>query len=214
MTASIHPSTPPALDLDIVQTRRRWFAAAMLVALMLLALLAHPVSAFGGAWHEGVEAVGLACIALAIGGRAWCSLYIGGRKKVEIVDRGPYSVTRNPLYDFSFIGAFGIGAQTGSLVVASAFALGAVAVFLRTVDREEAWLRETFGSAFDAYCAITPRFLPDFRKWRDEEELVVKPVFFLRTIRDGLTLLLAIPVMEGIEWLQLGNAPPFHLNLF
>lgn len=214
MTASVTPSISPALDLDIVQARRRWFAAAMLAALMLLALFTHPVSAFGGAWHEGVEAIGLACIALAIGGRAWCSLYIGGRKKAEIVDRGPYSVTRNPLYVFSFIGAFGIGAQTGSVVVGVAFAVGAIAVFLRTVGREEAWLQETFGADYDAYCGTTPRFVPDFRKWRDDEELVVKPVFFLRTIRDGLTLLLAIPVMEGIEWLQNGGAPLVHLNLF
>lgn len=202
------------LNLDVVQQRRRWFAGFMLLALMALAVFTHPVSAFNGAWHEGVEAVGLACIVLAIVGRAWCSLYIGGRKKAEIVDRGPYSVTRNPLYVFSFIGAFGIGAQTGSVIVGAAFAIGAITVFFRTVDREEAWLREAFDEPYVAYCDRTPRFWPDFRKWRDVEELSVRPVFFLRTLRDGLTLLLAVPVMEAIERLQDTGLLRLHINLF
>ena len=66
-----------------------------------------------------VVAVVCAVVALVcIVGRAWCSLYIGGRKKAEIVDRGPYSISRNPLYVFSFMGAFGVGAQTGSVTLA------------------------------------------------------------------------------------------------
>lgn len=195
-----------ALNLDVVQQRRRWFAALMLFAMIALATSVQSITAFNGLWHESVEWLGLACIATAIVGRAWCSLYIGGRKKAEIIDRGPYSVTRNPLYVFSFLGAFGIGAQTGSLVMGAAFATGAILVFLRTVSREEAWLAETFGEAYAAYCRNTPRFLPDPRRWRDDDELVVRPEFFLRTLRDGLTMLLAVPVMEGIEHLQSAGA--------
>ncbi|HAL06973.1 MAG TPA: isoprenylcysteine carboxylmethyltransferase family protein, partial [Brevundimonas sp.] len=134
--------------------------------------------------------------------------------KAEIVDRGPYSVTRNPLYVFSFIGAFGIGAQTGSLAVGTVFALAAFLVFLRTVGREEAWLAEHFGQTYEAYRTRTPRFWPDVSRWRDAEELVVRPSFFLRTLRDGLTFLAAIPVMEGIEHLQATGLIGFRIGLF
>jgi protein-S-isoprenylcysteine O-methyltransferase Ste14 len=209
---SIQPSS--VLALDIVQRRRKWFAGGVLVSLLALVASVHSVNALHGEWHEGVEALGLALIILAIVGRGWCSLYIGGRKKAEIVDRGPYSVTRNPLYVFSFIGAFGIGAQTGSLMIGAVFALAAFIVFLRTVGWEEAWLSEHFGETYAAYRNRTPRFWPDVSRWRDAEELIVRPAFFLRTLRDGLTFLAAIPVMEGIEHLQSTGLVGFGIGLF
>src|SRR5690606_12064633 len=141
------------------------------------------------AFHEGIEAVGLGLIVICIVGRAWCSLYIGGRKKAEIVDRGPYSISRNPLYVFSFMGAFGMGAQTGSLTVAMLFLLLTYVVFYFTVKREETWLAGQLGQVYADYCARTPRFGPDFSKWRDAEALDVRPRFFLLTIRDGLMFL-------------------------
>lgn len=203
-----------AMPLDVVQRRRKWFAGLVLLLLLGLAASVRSVAMFGGGWHEGVEALGLALIVLAIVGRAWCSLYIGGRKKAEIVDRGPYSVSRNPLYVFSFLGAFGIGAQTGSLVVGAMFAAAAFMVFLRTVGREEAWLAEHFGTTYIDYRAHTPRFWPNFALWRDTDELLVRPAFFLRTLRDGLTFLVAIPVMEGIEHLQAMGVIGFPVALF
>jgi len=188
------------MDLQKVQKRRK---GALLVGLVGAVALTLVTGSWGGeGLHEAVEAFGLALILVCIVGRAWCSLYIGGRKKSEIVDRGPYSISRNPLYLFSFLGAFGIGAQTGSLVLASLFLLVAVGVFYLTVKREEAFLSEAFGTAYGDYCARTPRFGPDFSKWRDVETLEVKPQFFLLTLRDGLMFLVAIPVFEGIEAMQ------------
>ena len=56
-----------------------------------------------------IEKAGLALIVICILGRTWCTLYIGGRKKRELINKGPYSVVRNPLYFFTTIGAAGIG---------------------------------------------------------------------------------------------------------
>ena len=56
-----------------------------------------------------------------------------------------------------------------------------------------------FGEVYAAYAARTPRFGPNFRLWRDEPELTVRPEFFLTTIRDGLMLLVALPVFELID---------------
>ncbi len=149
-----------------------------------------------------VEHLGLVSILACILGRAWCSLYIGGRKKQEIVDVGPYSISRNPLYVFSFLGAFGVGAQTGSLVVAVVFAAAAYGVFRVVVGREEAFLVQAFGPPYEAYVSSTPRFLPNLSLWRDADVLSIRPVFFLRTVRDGLVFLLAVPVFESLELLQ------------
>lgn len=188
------------MDLQRVQKIRKAVLGLGLLGALALALAT--ASRGSETLHEGVEAVGLALIIVCIVGRAWCSLYIGGRKKAEIVDRGPYSISRNPLYVFSFMGAFGVGAQTGSIVLASVFLLVAMVVFYFTVKREEAWLGQAFGQPYADYCARTPRFGPDFSKWRDTEALDVRPRFFLITLRDGLCFLAAIPLFEAIEAMQ------------
>lgn len=201
-----------SFDLGRVQKIRKAVMGLGILAVLAVAVLTQ--SAWGGGeFHELVEAFGLALIALCIVGRAWCSLYIGGRKKAEIVDRGPYSISRNPLYVFSFIGAFGVGAQTGSVTLALLFLAVTFAVFWFTVRREEAWLTEAFGAPYLAYVARTPRFGPDFSKWKDEGTLEIRPRFFLTTLRDGLVFLLAVPLFESIEKLQSIGwlAPLLHL---
>lgn len=195
----------PALDLGAVQRIRKVAVLAALVGLLGLALVTQSIGGIDGEWHEWVETVGIAAIVLSIVGRAWCSLYIGGRKKAEIVDRGPYSITRNPLYVFSYIGAFGIGAQSGNVTIGLGFVLAAMAVFYMTVRREEAFLEREFGAVYVAYKARTPRFWPRFSLWRDEEQLTIRPTLFVTTIRDGLVFLLAIPVFELIDIGQTEN---------
>lgn len=194
-------SATQGFDLQRVQKLRK---AALLVGLIGVVGLAFVSRSIGDetVLHEGLEAFGLGLIVVCIVGRAWCSLYIGGRKKAEIVDRGPYSISRNPLYVFSFMGAFGVGAQTGSVTLATIFLLLTVAVFYATVKREEAWLAGAFGQTYADYCARTPRFGPDFSKWRDADSLEVRPQFFLTTLRDGLVFLLAVPLFESVERLQ------------
>lgn len=199
MTPTPAPAPAPALDLAAIQKLRKVAVGLALLGLIGLAVVSQSIGGVDGRWHETVETTGWVAIVLSIVGRAWCTLYIGGRKKAEVVDRGPYSITRNPLYVFSFIGAFGIGAQSGSLTIAAGFVAAAMLVFHFTVRREEAFLLREFGAGYAGYCARTPRFWPRFSLWRDADDLTVRPSLFLLTIRDGLVFLLAIPVFELID---------------
>ena len=201
-----------AFDLQRIQKLRKWAIGLSVLVVVVLAMFT--ATWWGeGPTHETVEAVGLGAIVLSIIGRAWCSLYIGGRKKAEVVSTGPYSLSRNPLYVFSYAGAFGIGAQTGSMVIALSFVAIAVVVFHFTIAREETWLTAEFGAPYQAYMARTPRCGPDFSKWRDEENLNIKPRFFLTTIRDGLVFLLAIPIFEAVDAAQAAGWLPVLLRL-
>ncbi|MEE2848792.1 MAG: isoprenylcysteine carboxylmethyltransferase family protein [Pseudomonadota bacterium] len=186
------------VDIQAVQRWRKLFILVGLVALLGWTPLVRAVPGF----EHAVEHLGLIAIMICIIGRAWCSLYIGGRKKAEIVASGPYSVSRNPLYVFSFIGAFGIGAQSGSLTIGLVFALACWLVFRIVVGREERFLSEAFGAPYTAYVARTPRFLPNPKLWRDETEIVVRPALFVRTVVDGAFFLVALPLFEGLERLQ------------
>lgn len=194
------PASP--MDLSAVQRLRKVAVLAALLLLIGAALVTQSIGGVDGPWHETVEAVGLAAIVFSIVGRAWCTLYIGGRKKADVVDRGPYSLTRNPLYLFSFFGAFGVGAQSGSVTIALGFVLASLLIFRLTVSREETFLAREFGERYVAYRDRTPRFLPNFSLWRDSDELTIRPSLFLLTLRDGMVFLLAIPFFEAIDLAQ------------
>jgi protein-S-isoprenylcysteine O-methyltransferase Ste14 len=200
------------MRLSPVQAARK---AALWVLIVLLAagmgVVGTPASQDG--LHEAVEAAGLFLIVVCIIGRCWCTLYIGGRKIAELVRVGPYSMMRNPLYTMSFIGAAGVGAQTGSVVVALVFLLVAWTVFRLVVSREEKFLLARFGEPYEAYLRAVPRFVPNVKLWTSPEWLEVRPDRVVLTLIDGLWFLAAIPLFEGLEWLHANGLVPVLLRL-
>jgi len=205
-------ATTEGLDLQKVQLIRKLVLFVGIIVLLGLAAVTGPAGT-PPVLPGGLKALGLALIVICIVGRAWCSLYIGGRKKAEIVDRGPYSISRNPLYVFSFMGAFGMGAQSGSVVIAGLFLVVTYLVFRSTVKREETWLAGEFGEPYLVYTKRTPRFWPKFSAWQDEEMLEVRPTFFLTTLWDGAVMLLAVPLFALIAFGQAAGWLPVIIHL-
>jgi protein-S-isoprenylcysteine O-methyltransferase Ste14 len=196
-------SASPVETIGLGRTQRLRKLALLIAAITTAAMLPFMRSwPDEGALHESIEVFGMFSIVLAVVGRCWCTLYIGGRKRKEIVDIGPYSISRNPLYLFSMIGIVGLGAQTGSLALALILLTVAIAIFLPVIMKEEEALRRDFGSGYTAYCARVPRFGPRFSTWQDSEIVAARPRLFWITAREGLLLLLVIPLCESIEWLQ------------
>src|SRR5262245_22800084 len=163
--------------------------------------------------HEMIEWTGMVAIVVCIFGRSWCTMYIGGRKVEQFVTEGPYSVTRNPLYLFSILGAAGIGAQTGSVVIAVICAVLAWVVFYLVTLQEEQLLTSRYPGEYPAYMAKVPRFVPNMQVWRDVPTLTVAPGNVFRTFWDAIIMLLAVPLAETIDILQdFGWRPVlFHL---
>jgi protein-S-isoprenylcysteine O-methyltransferase Ste14 len=107
-------------------------------------------------WHEAIERGGVFFILTGIVGRTWCSMYIGGNKLRRLVTEGPYSLTRNPLYLFSAIASFGLGAQLGSIVFALLCAAATIAIFLIVIRHEERALAGLFPAEYTTYKAQVP----------------------------------------------------------
>ena len=141
-------------------------------------------------------------IVICIIGRTWCSLYIGGRKDTELVTLGPYSISRNPLYFFSTIGAAGIGAQFGSVVLAVIAALISIAIFCLVIRQEEQLLSDLHGAPYDDYRQRVPFLVPRLSLWKDADVLEVRPPRIVMTFIDASLMLLAAPISEVIEYLQ------------
>jgi protein-S-isoprenylcysteine O-methyltransferase Ste14 len=167
----------------------------------------------GETLHEMIEWLGIVLIVVCILGRTWSSLYIGGRKIEEFVQTGPYSVMRNPLYFFSFLGAAGVGMQVGSVTLGLFCAVIAWMVFYVVVQQEEQVLAARYGDPYRDYLARVPRFLPNPRLWHDEPTLTIRPPRVVMTFADALVFLLAVPLAELFEHLQDTGAIPVLLRL-
>jgi len=188
--------------LSIVQVRRR--NTLTVYGVLLVCLLPFLSSTWPAeSWmHQGVEWAGLGLILLAIAGRCWCILYLGGHKGAELIDQGPYSISRNPLYLFSMLAVAGIGAQSGSLLLGPILALFVYAVFNNVIAEEERLLSKAFGQGYADYCARVPRFGPRLSGWKSQEQVLISVSGLGRTMRDAVPYLLALPLFELIEWGQ------------
>lgn len=201
-------------DLGRFQRRRRIALAVLIAAIFISLLFVGTSTRVPQSFHEHVEQVGIILIVAAIFGRMWCTLYIGGRKSTEIVSGGPYSITRNPLYVFSSLGAAGIGAMSGSVTVSVAFAIITTLAFHYVINVEETYLERTFGEPYRAYMARVPRFFPDPRLFQESDLLTVRPQLLYRTFADGLFFVIAYPFFEMVEYLQNAGVAPVLLRLF
>lgn len=169
------------------------------ILLFPLLILVHPYFVAEGALYEAMELTGVFLIIACVLGRFWSILYVGRSKNRDVVADGPYSMTRNPLYFFSTLGAFGVGLLFGKLSLALLLGGGVFLALYLTARREAAFLSATFGPAYEAYAARTPMFLPDPRLFRTEPEILVSSGALARNLRDAFVFLAAIPLAELSE---------------
>lgn len=163
--------------------------------------------------HHAVRWLGLGLIIVCILGRTWSSLYVGGRKTVELVTDGPYSVMRNPLYFFSILGAAGIGAQGGSVSFALASACVGLFVFWIVAKQEEGLLLKRHRQLYESYLKRVPRFFPNPCLWQDQETLTIRQSRVLVTFADALLFLLAVPLAKACQYLQMKGILPILASL-
>ncbi|MDR3549023.1 MAG: isoprenylcysteine carboxylmethyltransferase family protein [Candidatus Pacebacteria bacterium] len=102
-------------------------------------------------------AMSLALVLPGLWLRAYASGYV--RKDAELTTTGPYAHTRNPLYLGSMLIAFGFAAASARWEILVALAALFAAIYIPTIQSEEAYLRGHF-AGFEGYMRAVPRLLP------------------------------------------------------
>jgi protein-S-isoprenylcysteine O-methyltransferase Ste14 len=174
----------------------------LFIALVPLMLLTRPHWPEGSGVLRLLQMTGVILIFAAILGRFWSILYIGACKNRMIVEVGPYSICRNPLYLFSTIGAVGFGLLLGSILLAVLFGAVFASVLYVTARREEAYLRSAFGPVHDRYVARVPRFWPNPRLFTTPETVEVSVPHLRANLKDALVFLALLPLVELVGMLQ------------
>ena len=107
----------------------------------------------------GVASIFLCYTAMRVLGKQW-SLVARVVSGHELIQEGPFSLVRNPIY----LAMFGLLLQAGTVVslwqaIVPASALFLLGTWIR-IREEEKILRREFGPAFDEYARRVPAFIP------------------------------------------------------
>ncbi|MBF0449493.1 MAG: isoprenylcysteine carboxylmethyltransferase family protein [Candidatus Magnetomorum sp.] len=163
-------------------------------------------------WDMLVQWTGFSLIFTATLGRIWCFVYISGYKDDELIMYGPYSLLRNPLYFFSFIGTLGIGLATENLLAFVLMIVLFCILYPAVVDEEESKLKDRFGSRFEEYQKKTPRWFPRIKYYYESEEYLVKPRIFFKAMMESMWFMWFYMILQIIESLHhLGILPVMFL---
>ena len=147
-------------DNSYVRQRTRIMALRFCGILFLLSVLFFQPAFDGTQFGAMLSISGSALVAVSVLGRYWSIRHIGSRKNVILVQTGPYSYYRNPLYFFSFLLALGCGLISKSIVLSTIFSLGSLLIFLKVIQKEERYLSYKFGEEYELYRAQVPRLVP------------------------------------------------------
>ncbi|MBP0441412.1 methyltransferase family protein [Tianweitania sediminis] len=194
MLKSVHGKTPIE--------RKRTLVTWLLAPAWLTILIATQPKGFETLGYSLVEFTGFFLVFGAVLGRLWCTLYIGGRKDQSLCQSGPYSLTRNPLYFFSFLGLIGVCLAAQNIALMAISAILFLAYYRSVILNEERRLLNLFGSDYILYMARVPRFFPRFNFPESEDTLLVQSQAFVRSLRDVSWFLAAIVGIEVIEELR------------
>ncbi len=183
---------------------------AMGLLLLPLMIFAQPIEMQPQWMFETLEMLGVFSVIAAVLGRFWSILYIGGHKNSRVIEQGPYSICRHPLYLFSTLGAVGLGLMLGSLLLTALLGGLTFLALGMTAAREEAFLRAEFGPSYEEYARRVPRILPQLAGFRTEASITVSVGQLRTNFFDALVFLSFIPLAEILEGMKMaGELPTF-----
>jgi protein-S-isoprenylcysteine O-methyltransferase Ste14 len=195
-----------------------WFARyrilfSKIITIILLVIFLFSEPKWGHlSFAEGLatllQAIGLVLITICAFGRLWAALYLCGNKTHTLITQGPYSIVRNPLYFFSFLGVVGIGITAGSvtglILIIAMFAL----YYLPTIIDEEKTLEQFHKDELKAYMERVPRFIPNFALLSEPASTLFEPYGFRKTVFDVMWFIWVYILLEIIETLHFFHILP------
>ena len=192
----------------------------ILLTRLFLFLLAGLVLLSRSHWQPGPWAVtvmlfaALLLVSAAVAGRMWCSLYIAGHKNALLVQEGPYSMSRNPLYFFSLLGALGIALTTWTITFPILVTVAFAVYYPAIIVKEEQELRKRHGVAMDSYLNTVPSFFPRPCLFHQPETYEVKPRVFLHHLGSAVWFILALGVIQLLKAAHHAGHLPALLTLY
>lgn len=171
-------------------------------------------SYFNNVTRDIIDIIGLLLCTIGAFGRIWCGYFISGFKNKKVVKEGPYSMCRNPLYYFSFIGMLGIVLITHSLLIMSVMLIAFFGYYPFVIIGEESKLEKIIGKDYINYKREVPRFLPKFSLCKMPKLYEGKPKVFAKDLRDCTMFFVTYGAIIILNSLKMHDIIPTFFNIF
>ena len=166
---------------------------------------------------QGVfNVIGLLLLSIGLLGRLYATLYIGGMKNTgndgnSFVCDGIYRVCRNPLYFFSFVALLGLLSLKGQILLLIIGGVGFLLIYRFTILGEEKYLSQKFGESYQQFLKDTPRFFPDFSKFKYEDKLEIRLFYLHKELKSVLIWVIAAIFIYAVSILQILDVIPIFI---
>lgn len=158
---------------NFIARHRIGVSRVFFLVLISIALFSDSVADFDSGVRLCTLIVASGLVVVAVLGRLWSSLYLCGYKNSSLVDVGPFSMVRNPLYIFSLLGATGIGIATTSITITLLIIAFFIVVYPSVISKEEERLESALGSGYREYMECTPRLVPNYKLYKGVTQYTV-----------------------------------------
>lgn len=189
-------------------TKRIMISRIFLVIIFFIYIFTTHSWRSGGLIDVIFEFSGLILIVISTYGRIWSFVYICGRKTNELVTLGPYSVTRNPLYLFSFIGAAGLGLASKNIAVLGVVIFAFLIFYPYVIRWEESELERVHGEKFRQYAAAVPRFIPRTLSFKEPETYEIYSRKFRSVFFDAMWFFWFFIIFQIVEKMKQSGIIP------
>ncbi|MFL1781262.1 Isoprenylcysteine carboxylmethyltransferase family protein [Candidatus Hepatincolaceae symbiont of Richtersius coronifer] len=193
----------------------RLFSARLLLSFLgVLGIFTQPLI-YNTPYYPIALILGLTLIVIGIIGRIFSILFISAGKDKNLATTGIYSISRNPLYFFSFIAMVGVTVIYSSIFIAIFFILGFMIYYYFVIAYEENKLLDIFGENYQKYLnSSTPKFIPNFSLWRAQNYYHIYYKDVVKMIFDAMWFfIIGIAVFTILSLQSVGIIPVFFYIL-
>jgi protein-S-isoprenylcysteine O-methyltransferase Ste14 len=167
-----------------------------------------------GIVQEVLFIVGICLAAIGTLGRTWSNLFISGYKSACLIQTGPYSMCRNPLYLFSAIGMVGVGFCSGTLAIPLMMMVFFAIYYPMIIRCEESRLAQFHHDSFQEYCLKTPAFWPGILNYHEPETYTMFPRLMRKSMTDAFWFIVLAVLAHLVSVLHGMNALPALFQLW
>ena len=164
-----------------------------------------------------LELIGVYLVLVGVFGRIWSSLYIEGNKTNTLITGGIYSLSRNPLYFFSFLLLLGYCFVIKSIIIVGMALLIWILIYPRTIKHEEEKLLKIHKDEYLNYYNRTPKIIPNFfllRKSQKGYKIDITINNVERVLVESFGFILFFEIIRFLNYLHHSNILPSFFIIY